>query len=100
MGGWDHGNCAGGIMTAAEDGRDGLAEAASWWLAMRAGEPEVAGRLAAYRAARPDVIIGEVAGEWQARISSQDSEITITRHTLGELIGVLETGDFPVPDTG
>jgi hypothetical protein len=67
---------------------------------MRAGEPEVAGRLAAFRAARPDVIIGEIAGEWEARLKSHNGEITIARHTLGELIGVLETGDFPVPDTG
>jgi hypothetical protein len=87
-------------VSAAQDGRDGLAEAASWWLAMGTGEPEVAGRLAAFRAARPDVIIGEIAGEWQARLSTQHGEITIARHTLGELIGVLETMDLPVPDSG
>jgi hypothetical protein len=46
------------------------------------------------------VIIGEIAGEWQARLSTQHGEITIARHTLGELIGVLETMDLPAPDSG
>jgi hypothetical protein len=48
-------------------------------------------RLAAFRAARPDVIIcpGEF-GTWQARIPEPNGETVATRHTLRELLDRLD----------
>jgi hypothetical protein len=45
------------------------------------------GRLAAFRAAHPDVVVeaGEF-GTWQGRIPEENGETVITRHRLGELL--------------
>jgi hypothetical protein len=54
-------------------------------------------RLASFRAAHPDVIIGDGGfGTMQARIPKPDGEIVITRYTLRELLdklGELTAGD-------
>jgi hypothetical protein len=44
-------------------------------------------RLAAFRAAHPDVVVeaGEF-GTWQGRILEENGETVITRHRLGELL--------------
>ena len=51
-----------------------------------AGEDQVM-RLAAFRAAHPEVVIeaGEF-GTWQARIPEENGETVITRHRLGKLL--------------
>lgn len=51
------------------------------------GQPGEAYRLAAFRAAHPDVIIGDGGfGVWQARIPEPDGETVTTRYTLRELL--------------
>jgi hypothetical protein len=54
-------------------------------------------RLARFRAANPDVIVGDGGfGTVQARIPKPDGEIVITRYTLRELLdklGELTAGD-------
>ena len=50
-------------------------------------DPAEVFRLARFRADRPDVIIGPFGfGTWQARISEENGETVITRHTLRELL--------------
>lgn len=47
-------------------------------------------RLLAFRAAHPDVIIGDGGfGTWQARIPRSDGETVTTRYTLRELLDKL-----------
>jgi hypothetical protein len=54
-------------------------------------------RLASFRAAHPDVIVGDGGfGTVQARIPKPDGEIVITRYTLRDLLdklGELTAGD-------
>jgi hypothetical protein len=53
-------------------------------------EPDQVLRLAAFRAAHPDVIIGDGGfGTWQARIPRPDGETVTTRYTLRELLDSL-----------
>jgi hypothetical protein len=48
-------------------------------------------RLARFRQARPDVIIGDGGfGTWQARIPEPDGETVTTRYTLRELLDRLD----------
>ena len=50
-------------------------------------EPGEVFRLAAFRAAHPEVIIGDGGfGMWQARIPEPDGETVTTRRTLRELL--------------
>ncbi len=54
-------------------------------------EPDQVPRLAAFRAAHPDVIIGEFGfGAWQARIPEPAGETVTTRYTLRELLDKLD----------
>jgi hypothetical protein len=54
-------------------------------------EPGQARRLAAFRAAHPDVIIGSGGfGTWQARIPTETGETVTTRYTLRELLDRLD----------
>ena len=47
-------------------------------------------RLQAFRAAHPEVIIGDFGfGVWQARIPESDGERIISRYTLRELLDEL-----------
>jgi hypothetical protein len=75
---------------------------ADWCLPMTAREPDQAMRLARFRAAHPEVIIGEGGfGTWQARSPEPDGETVFTRHLLRELLDKLE--EFfagPAPDPG
>jgi hypothetical protein len=53
-------------------------------------EPDQVVRLEEFRAARPDVIVGDGGfGTWQARIPEPDGETVITRYTLRELLDKL-----------
>lgn len=68
------------------------------WRALRLAreEPSQVLRLHAFRAAHPEVIIGDGGFEvWQARIPESDGERTISRYTLRELLDALAvlTGD-------
>jgi hypothetical protein len=55
------------------------------------GEPDQLLRLAQFRAAHPDVIIGDGGfSTVQARIPEPDGETVITRYTLGELLDRLD----------
>jgi hypothetical protein len=48
-------------------------------------------RLATFRAAHPDVVIGDGGfGTWQARIPQPNGETVITRYTLAELLDELD----------
>jgi hypothetical protein len=60
-------------------------------LRLAAGEPDQVPRLAAFRAAHPEVIIGDLGfgTVWQARIPEETGETVITRYTLGELLDKL-----------
>ena len=61
-------------------------------------EPGEVFRLAAFRDAHPQVIIGDGGfGTWQARIPGENGETVTTRHTLGELLDRLGelTGELP-----
>ena len=54
-------------------------------------EPDQVLRLQAFRAAHPDVIIGDGGfGVWQARVPEPDGEHVISRYTLRELLGKLD----------
>ena len=67
-----------------------------------AAEPGELFRLAAFRAAHPDVVIGDGGfGTWQARIPGPDGETVTTRYTLRELLDRLDqlTGE-PEGDPG
>ncbi|HEY6316247.1 MAG TPA: hypothetical protein VIY52_36310 [Streptosporangiaceae bacterium] len=57
-------------------------------LRLAASEPDQVPRLAAFRAAHPEVIIGDLGfgTVWQARIPEPDGETVITRYTLRELL--------------
>jgi predicted secreted protein len=68
------------------------------WRALRLArqEPSQVLRLHAYRAAHPEVIIGDGGFEvWQARIPEPSGERIISRYTLRELLDSLAdfTGD-------
>lgn len=53
-------------------------------------EPDQVARLIRFRAAHPDVILGDGGfGTWQARIPELCGETVITRHTLRELLDKL-----------
>jgi hypothetical protein len=61
-------------------------------------EPDQVLRLQAFRAAHPEVIIGDFGfGVWQARITEPDGEHVISRYTLRELLDRLDelTGGAP-----
>ena len=63
------------------------------WRALRLAreEPDQVLRLQAFRAAHPDVIIGDGGfGVWQARVPEPDGEHVISRYTLRELLGQLD----------
>lgn len=63
-------------------------------------EPGDVFRLAAFRAAHPEVIIGHGGfGTWQARIPRENGETVTTRHTLRELMDRLGEliKDLPCP---
>lgn len=48
-------------------------------------------RLAAFRAAHPDVLIADGEfGTWQARIPEENGETVTSRHTLRELLDKLD----------
>ena len=70
------------------------------------GEPDQLLRLARFRAAHPEVIIGDGGfGTVQARIPEPDGETVITRYTLRELLDRLdeltaEPNDQPGCDPG
>jgi hypothetical protein len=54
-------------------------------------EPDQVPRLQAFRAAHPEVIIGDGGfGTWQARIPEPNGEIVITRYRLVELLDKLD----------
>jgi hypothetical protein len=62
------------------------------WRALRLAreEPGLVLRLHAFRAAHPEVIIGDGGFEvWQARIPEPDGERIISRYTLRELLDEL-----------
>ncbi len=55
------------------------------------GEPDQVSRLLAFRAAHPEVVIGDGGfGTWQARIPEPDGETVTTRYTLRELLDKLD----------
>jgi hypothetical protein len=63
------------------------------WRALRLAreEPDQVLRLQAFRAAHPNVIIGDGGfGVWQARVPELDGEHVISRYTLRELLGRLD----------
>ena len=63
------------------------------WRALRLAreEPDQVLRLQAFRAAHPEVIIGDGGfGVWQARIPEPDGEHVISRYTLRELLDKLD----------
>ena len=63
------------------------------WRALRLAreEPGQVLRLHAFRAAHPEVIIGDAGfGVWQARIPEPDGERIISRYTLHELLNEFE----------
>jgi hypothetical protein len=54
-------------------------------------EPDQVPRLQAFRAAHPEVIIGDGGfGVWQARIPEPDGERIISRYALRELLDKLD----------
>ena len=60
------------------------------WLVPAPADREQMDRLAEFRAAHPDVIIGSEFGTWQAIVPLPDGESVITRHLLGALLDRLE----------
>ena len=68
------------------------------------GEPDQLVRLARFRAAHPEVIIGDGGfGTVQARLPEPDGETVITRYTLRELLDRLDeltTGPNGQPGCG
>jgi hypothetical protein len=84
-----------------------MTEDCTWvsWYALRLAreEPDQVLRLQSFRAARPEVIIGDGGfGVWQARIPELDGERIISRHTLHELLDKLDELGKPrsQPDSG
>jgi hypothetical protein len=62
-------------------------------LGLAPDEPDQVPRLRAFRAAHPDVIIGDGGfGTWQARIPEPAGETVITRYRLRELLDELAGG--------
>ncbi len=54
-------------------------------------EPDQVRRLQRFRAAHPDVVIGDGGfGTWQARIPEENGEMVTTRYTLRELLDRLD----------
>ena len=73
---------------------DGYARRTSPALRLAQDEPDQVPRLAAFRAAHPQVIIG--AGEfgvWQALIPRPDGETVVARHELKALLDKLDSLD-------
>ena len=69
------------------------------WARVAPGEEDQIARLAAFRAAHPEVIIGDGGfGTRQARIAEPDGETTITRYTLRELLDKLSVIFPDLPD--
>ena len=65
------------------------------WLVPAPADRDHLGRLAAFRAAHPEVIIGPGGfGTWQALISAGSKEIVKTGDTLSDLLDKLD-GIFP-----
>ena len=63
------------------------------WRALRLAreEPDQVLRLQTFRAAHPEVIIGDAGfGVWQARIPEPDGEQIISRYALRELLDKLD----------
>ena len=55
------------------------------------GETDQLYRLERFRAAHPDVIVGDGGfGVWQARIPKENGETVTSRHTLRELLDRLD----------
>jgi hypothetical protein len=62
------------------------------WLRLAASEEDQIPRLAAFRAAHPQVLIGDGGfGTWQGLIPEENGETVTTRHTLRELLDKLGT---------
>ncbi len=60
-------------------------------LGLAPDEPDQVPRLRAFRAAHPNVIIGDGGfGTWQARIPEPAGETVITRHRLRDLLDKLD----------
>ncbi len=82
-------------------GHTGMSRAA---LRLVREEPDQVLRLQAFRAAHPEVIIGDFGfGVWQARIPEPSGEQIISRYTLRELLDKLDelTGEQRSrPDNG
>jgi hypothetical protein len=79
----------------------GGAAAGRDWLRLAACEEDQIPWLAAFRAAHPEVVIGDPGfGAWQARIPEPEvnGETVITRYTLRELLGKLD--EVTGPDGG
>ena len=75
------------------------------WRALRLAreEPGQVLRLHAFRAAHPEVIIGDGGfGVWQARVPEPSGEQVISRYTLRELLDKLTelTGEAPAGSSG
>ncbi len=69
-------------------GHTGMSRAA---LRLVREEPDQVLRLQAFRAAHPEVIIGDFGfGVWQARIPEPSGEQIISRYTLRELLDKLD----------
>ncbi len=61
------------------------------WLHLVPDEEAQVLRLLAFRAAHPEVIVGDGGfGTWQARIPEPDGETVTTRYTLRELLDRLD----------
>ncbi|MGH3193416.1 MAG: hypothetical protein ACRDPY_28345 [Streptosporangiaceae bacterium] len=76
-------------------------------LRLALGEADQAPRLAAFRTAHPDVVIGDGEfGTWEARFRDGDEETTAVRYTLRELLDRLgallgeDGGNGPDPERG
>ncbi len=66
----------------------GMSRAALWLVRE---EPGQVLRLQRFRAAHPEVVIGDFGfGVWQARIPKPDGEHVISRYTLRELLDKLD----------
>jgi hypothetical protein len=61
------------------------------WASVASGEEDQIARLAAFRAAHPEAVIGIFgSGAWQARIPEANGETVITRYSLRELLDKLD----------
>jgi hypothetical protein len=76
----------------------GYAEMSGRALRLVREEPDQVLRLQAFRAAHPDVIIGDGGfGVWQGRIPEPDGERVISRYILRELLDKLDELTGPTP---